>query len=52
MTVVLVLLRKIKEVRVSTKPIINIKELSLYKWIYDITVRTKNSKKKKNNSNN
>ncbi|MFX0038772.1 MAG: MFS transporter [Promethearchaeota archaeon] len=49
--VVLVLLRKIKEVRVSTKPIINIKELSLYKWIYDITVRTKTSKKRKNNSN-
>ncbi|MFW9971556.1 MAG: MFS transporter [Candidatus Odinarchaeota archaeon] len=45
--VVLGLLRKIKEVRVSTKPIINIKDLSIYKWLYDITVRTKISKKKK-----
>ena len=39
--VVLLLLRKIKEVRVTTKPIINIKSLSIYKWLYDITVRTK-----------
>ncbi|MFX0001838.1 MAG: MFS transporter [Candidatus Hermodarchaeota archaeon] len=50
-TVVLILLRKIKEVRVSTKPIVNIKDLSIYKWLYDITVRSKPFKKKnKNNS--
>ncbi len=43
-TVVLFLLRKIKEVRVSTKPILNIKVLSIYKWLYDITVRSKSFK--------
>jgi len=47
-TVVLALLRKIKEVRVYSKPIMNIKSLSLYKWLYDITVRSKPSKKNKN----
>lgn len=52
-TVVLALLRKIREVRVSTKPVINIKNLSIYKWLYDITVRNKSirNKKKKNNQN-
>ncbi len=45
-TVVLGLLRKIKEVRVSTKPIMNIKSLSIYKWLYDITVRSKPNRKK------
>jgi len=43
-TAVFVLLRKFKEVRVSTKPILNIKELSIYKWLYDITVRSKSFK--------
>ncbi|MFX1592737.1 MAG: MFS transporter, partial [Promethearchaeota archaeon] len=49
--VVLGLLRKIKEVRVSTKPILNIKNLSVYKWLYDLTVRSKSmrNKNKKNN---
>jgi len=51
-TVVFGLLRKIKEVRVTTKPIMNIKSLSLYKWLYDITVRSKPLKKKNKNKSN
>ncbi|MFX1380278.1 MAG: MFS transporter [Promethearchaeota archaeon] len=47
--VVLGLLRKIKEVRVSTAPILNIKDMSIYKWLYDITVRSKNYRKKNRN---
>ncbi|MFX1309583.1 MAG: MFS transporter, partial [Promethearchaeota archaeon] len=49
--VVLGLIRKIKEVRVSTKPIINIKNLSIYKWLYDVTVRSKNFRNKNKKSN-
>ncbi|MFW9829095.1 MAG: MFS transporter [Candidatus Thorarchaeota archaeon] len=45
-TFVLIFLRKIKEVRVLTKPIINIKESTIYKWLYDISVRSKAYKKK------
>jgi MFS family permease len=47
--VVLLLLGKIKEVRILTKPILNIKDLSIYKWLYDITVRSKNFRKKNEN---
>ncbi|MFX1279722.1 MAG: MFS transporter [Promethearchaeota archaeon] len=49
-TVVLVLLRTIKEVRVTTKPILNIKSLNIYKWLYDISVRSKTVRKNKNHS--
>jgi MFS family permease len=45
-TFVLIFLRKIKEVKVQTKPIINVKDSTLYKWLYDISVRSKASKKK------
>ena len=45
--VVIGLITKIKEVRVSTKPILNIKNLSIYKWLYDITLRNNQHKKQK-----
>lgn len=38
---------RIKEVRVLTKPILNVKDLSISKWLYDITLRGKSPKKKK-----
>ncbi|MFX0005499.1 MAG: MFS transporter [Promethearchaeota archaeon] len=43
--VVLGFIRKIKEVRVATKPILNVKNLSIYKWLYDITFRNKKANK-------
>ncbi|MFX0024621.1 MAG: MFS transporter [Candidatus Hermodarchaeota archaeon] len=43
--VILGLIGKIKEVRVTTKPILNVKNLSIYKWLYDITFRNKNRNK-------
>ena len=45
--IVIGLLYKIKEVRVTTKPILNIKNLSIYKWLYDITVRNNHKAKPK-----
>ena len=50
-TVVITLLRRIKEVRVVSKPILNVKNLSFHKWLYDITLRTKSLKKKNRNRN-
>ncbi|MFW9829951.1 MAG: MFS transporter [Candidatus Thorarchaeota archaeon] len=47
MIVVVVLLRKIKEVRIHVKPIFNVKNLSINKWLYDITLRSKILRKKK-----
>ncbi|MFX1418154.1 MAG: MFS transporter [Promethearchaeota archaeon] len=44
--VVIVLLGKIKEIRVTAKPILNVKNLSFHKWLYDITLRSKSLKKK------
>ncbi len=49
-TAVLVLLRKIKEVRVTTKPILNVKSLNIYKWLYDLSIRSKTNKNNKNHS--
>jgi MFS family permease len=49
LVVVIGLMYKIKEVRVTTKPILNIKNLSIYKWLYDITVRNNHSEKKQKN---
>jgi MFS family permease len=49
-TFVLIFLKKIKEVRVFTKPIINIKDSTIYKWLYDISVRSKTLKKKNKNT--
>ncbi|MFX0071989.1 MAG: MFS transporter [Candidatus Hermodarchaeota archaeon] len=46
-TVVILLIAKIKEIRVTTKPILNVKNLSVYKWLYDLTLRS-NFKRKKN----
>ncbi len=40
------LIPKIKEVRVLTKPILNVKDHSIYKWLYDITLRNNHRKKK------
>lgn len=48
-TVVIVLLRRIKEVRVTSKPILNAKNLSINKWLYDIILRSKYLKKKNRN---
>jgi MFS family permease len=45
-SVVIIMVPKIKEVRVITKPILNIKSLSIYKWLYDITLRHNHQKKK------
>jgi MFS family permease len=50
--VVIGLLYKIKEVRVSTKPILNVKNLSIYKWLYDLTVRNNHSEKKQKKEKN
>lgn len=41
------LIPKVKEVRVTTKPILNVKELSIYKWLYDLTLRNHPQRKKK-----
>ncbi|MFW9896439.1 MAG: MFS transporter [Candidatus Thorarchaeota archaeon] len=46
LTAVIFLLQKIKEVRVVSKPILNAKNLSVYKWLYDLMLRRKNFKKK------
>ncbi|MFX1317186.1 MAG: MFS transporter [Promethearchaeota archaeon] len=48
-TVVILLVAKIKEIRVSTKPILNIKNLSVYKWLYDLTLRSNIQRKKNRN---
>ncbi|MFX1345076.1 MAG: MFS transporter [Promethearchaeota archaeon] len=50
-TVVIFLLRGIKEVRVITNPILNVKNLSINKWLYDIILRTKSLKKRITNKN-
>ena len=51
--IVIVMLPLIKEVRVTTKPILNLKNSSIYRWLYDLTLRNENklSKKMKNNDN-
>jgi MFS family permease len=41
------LIPKVREVRVTTKPILNVKELSIYKWLYDLTIRNHPQRKKK-----
>jgi len=47
--VVIIFLPKIKEVRITTKPIFNLKNMTIYRWLYDLTLRNhpKNRKKKK-----
>jgi MFS family permease len=45
--VVIILLPKIKEVRVTTKPISNLKNLSTYRWLYDLTIRNNSKSQKK-----
>jgi len=49
--VVMIFLLKIKEVKVQTKPILNVKDLSISKWLYDITLRSKPLKRKNKNRN-
>ncbi|MFX1463265.1 MAG: MFS transporter [Promethearchaeota archaeon] len=49
--VAILFLFRIKEVRVLTKPILNVKDLSISKWLYDITLRGKSLKKKNRNKN-
>ena len=50
--VVIIFLPKLKEVRVQIpKPIFNLKNSNLYRWLYDILIREKRNKRK-NNSNN
>lgn len=45
--VVIFFLPRIKEVRVLvTKPILNIKNTSIYRWFYDITLRESPKKKR------
>lgn len=46
-TVVIILIPKIKEIRILTKPILNVKSLSIHKWLYDITLRHHNYKKQR-----
>lgn len=49
--IVIFMLPMIKEVRVATKPIFNLKNLSIHKWLFDLTLRNHNKNKKvKNNS--
>ena len=51
--IVIIMLPMIKEVRVTTKPVFNLKNLSIYKWLYDLTLRNhEKNKKLKNNSKN
>ena len=47
--VVIIFLPKIKEVRITTKPIFNLKNTTIYRWLYDLTLRnhSKNRKNKK-----
>ncbi|MFX0139841.1 MAG: MFS transporter [Candidatus Hodarchaeota archaeon] len=49
--VVIGLLQKIKEVRVISKPILNVKNLTIHKWLYDLILRSKSLKKKNKNKN-
>lgn len=44
--VVIFFWRKIQEVRIKAKPIFNIKNSSIYKWLYDITLRNNHNGKK------
>ncbi|MFW9952311.1 MAG: MFS transporter [Candidatus Thorarchaeota archaeon] len=44
--VVIMFWHKIEEVRVKTKPIFNLKNLSIYKWLYDITLRSNHNERK------
>jgi MFS family permease len=44
---IVVLMPKVKEVRVLAKPIFNVKDLSISKWLYDLTLRNHFQKKKK-----
>jgi len=46
--VVIILLPKIKEVRVTTKPISNLKNMAIYRWLYDLTLRNHPKNRKKN----
>ena len=49
--IVIVFLPKIKEVRKRfAKPIFNLKNLSIYRWLYDILMREQNHKKNNNNN--
>jgi MFS family permease len=45
--IVIFLLPKIKEVRVTTKPIINLKNLAVYRWLYDLTLRNHSKRRKR-----
>lgn len=46
--VVILLLPKIKEVRITTKPISNLKNMTIYRWLYDLTLRNHTKSRKKN----
>ena len=48
--IVIIMLPMIKEVRVTTKPVFNLKNLSIYKWLYDLTLRNHEKNKKSKNS--
>lgn len=50
--VVIIFLPKIKEVRITTKPILGLKNSNIYRWLYDITVREHHPKKKTHNHHN
>ena len=43
---IVLLMPKVREVRVLTKPIFNVKDLSIYKWLYDLTLRNHFQRKK------
>ena len=43
--IVIIMLPTIKEVRVTTKPVFNLKNLSIYKWLYDLTLRNHDKNK-------
>ncbi|MFW9950393.1 MAG: MFS transporter [Candidatus Thorarchaeota archaeon] len=45
--VVVILLPKIKEIRVTTKPITNLKNMTIYRWLYDLTLRNHQKSRKK-----
>ncbi|MFW9950796.1 MAG: MFS transporter [Candidatus Thorarchaeota archaeon] len=44
--ILIIFWRKIEEVRVKTKPIFNLKNLTIYKWLYDITLRSNQNGRK------
>ena len=47
LSAVIILIPKVKEVRVVSKPILNVKDLSISKWLFDLTIRNHMIKKNK-----